>query len=94
MSYSDSLLSGPVPSDSSGGGSSIWASLIGAAGQVTNTAILSHANPVNAAILTNTPISTLGTTTGISLGTGTTSGLVVIGALVVVGILLVSAMRS
>lgn len=53
-------------SSMSGGGSSIWAGLFAGAASVANTAILAGANPINAAIATNTPISTPMLSTGYS----------------------------
>jgi len=54
----ENVLFGDEESGSSGGGSSLVNHLIDQAATLTNTALLSNANPVNAAILTNTPIAT------------------------------------
>lgn len=70
--------------DESGGGSSgIVSHLIDQAATLTNTALLSDANPVNTAILTNTPISTpqynVGTSN--SMFGWVLAGLVIVGGL-------------
>jgi len=49
-----------------GQGSAILGSIFSDVASVTNTAIIANANPVNAAILTNTPISS--SASGISTG--------------------------
>lgn len=68
--------------ESDGGGSSgIVDHLIDQAATLTNTALLSDANPVNTAILTNTPIST----PQYSIGTSNSTALWVLAGLVLFG---------
>jgi|ERR1041385_499302 hypothetical protein len=54
----DSILYGDDDSGGGGGTSDLIGHIIDQAAHLTNTALLSDANPVNTAILTNTPIST------------------------------------
>lgn len=76
--------------DSGGSGSSgIVDHLIDQAATLTNTALLSNANPVNTAILTNTPISTPQISTGVS-----NSSLWVVGGLFALGLLGIFAIRE
>lgn len=54
--------------DSGDGGSSLTEHIFDQVATLTNTALLRNSNPVNAAILTNTPISTPYVTTGVMGG--------------------------
>lgn len=78
--------------ENSGGSSAILGSLFSSAASVTNTAIIANANPVNAAIITGTPLSTPGATVG--AGAQMTSGsLFLVGALVVGLVLYMASQR-
>lgn len=73
--------------DSGSGSSDITDHIIDQVGTLTNTLLLRNANPVNTAILTNTPISTPYATTGtvgsLSQGNLLTISLLVFGAFAV-----------
>lgn len=78
--------------DSGSGSSDITNHIIDQVGTLTNTLLLRDANPVNTAILTNTPISTPYVNTGsigssMSQGNLLTIGLLVLGAIAVFGVI-------
>jgi hypothetical protein len=70
--------------DDGGGTSDLLTSIFSDAASVTNTAIIANANPVNAAILTNTPLTTASATVGTSSLTSGTSLIWLLVAAVVV----------
>lgn len=75
--------------DSGGGSSEITNHIIDQVGTLTNTLLLRNANPVNTAILTNTPISTPYVSAGgvgaVSQSTWMTFALLALGAVAVFG---------
>lgn len=67
------------------GTSALVSSILSDAASVTNTAIIANANPVNAAILTNTPLTTPGAVVGgVPTSMGTWLVLAVIAVVIVI----------
>jgi hypothetical protein len=80
-------------SGSGAGYSDVLSSLFASAASVVNTNTIANANPVNAAILTNTPIATPTLSTGYAGATVPSGGWFLFGALILGGILLVANKR-
>jgi len=79
---------------SSGSSSSdVWSSLFSSAASVVNTGIIANANPVNAALLTNQPLTTPQYVVGAG-ATMTSSSTFLLVALAVGGVILFAAMRK